>query len=164
VSELFAATCSIAPTKRKRFFWAAWWSAPPARVPFRKPDAANGGAASREEALLEAERAAGRSLVTIDAAWARAFMRSLRGQPLWPTPEAPKRAAAIETKAPLLAWHRVLGVFASADEDAIKQAYRKLVLEHHPDRGGESERFRLVQRAYETAMARRERPRRKKRP
>ena len=39
--------------------WVAWWTAPPAREPFRKPDAFSGGARSHEEALAQARRAAG---------------------------------------------------------------------------------------------------------
>jgi hypothetical protein len=81
VSELFAAAVSIAPTKRRRFLWAAWWTAPPARDPFRKPDASEGGARTRDEALRHAERAAGRTLVQIEPLWARAWARVLMGLP-----------------------------------------------------------------------------------
>lgn len=79
MSDLFAPVCSIAPTKRRRFLWAAWWTGAPARDPFRKPDASSGGARTREEARLEAERAAGRSLVEIEPRWARAWARVLLG-------------------------------------------------------------------------------------
>src|SRR4029079_1450360 len=44
MSELASAVCSITLTQRRRFFWAAWWTAAPCEAPFRKPDASNGGA------------------------------------------------------------------------------------------------------------------------
>ena len=43
----------------------------------------------------------------------------------------------------------VLGVSPSAGPEAIEAAYRRLVMEHHPDRGGTAEQFRRVQEAYE---------------
>ena len=30
-SALFAPVCAIAPTRRRRFLWAAWWTAAPSR-------------------------------------------------------------------------------------------------------------------------------------
>lgn len=44
----------------------------------------------------------------------------------------------------------LLGVRRDADDAAIKAAYRRAALEHHPDRGGDGERFRLITQAYET--------------
>jgi len=49
--------------------------------------------------------------------------------------EAPKHAGRMtKSKA-----RKLLGVGASADEKEIKAAHRKLMHEHHPDRGGSSE-------------------------
>ena len=45
--------------------------------------------------------------------------------------------------------HGILGVLKSATWDEIKKAYRKLVMQHHPDRGGDPAAFRKVQGAYE---------------
>jgi len=42
-----------------------------------------------------------------------------------------------------------LGVSKSADAAEIKKAHRKLVIEHHPDKGGDAEKFKEVQKAYE---------------
>jgi len=43
-----------------------------------------------------------------------------------------------------------LGVPKTATAAEIKRAYRKLVLEVHPDQGGDAARFKRVQAAYET--------------
>lgn len=46
--------------------------------------------------------------------------------------------------------HRqVLGVAPSATPSEIKDAYRKLVMIHHPDRGGDQETFLRIQKSYE---------------
>ena len=47
----------------------------------------------------------------------------------------------------------VLGVDPDADEAAIVRAYRQRVKEVHPDHGGTTEEFQLVQTAYEEALA-----------
>ena len=168
MTDLFAAVCSIAPTRRRRFLWVAWWTAPPERDPFRKPDAFNGGARTREEALQEAERSAGRRLVEIEPRWARAWARVLLGQPPW-NEKAP-RAHAEERSGPLPAPDRsgpgplrasvwsILGLGPRATVEEIKRAFRKRALETHPDRGGDAEAFRSVRRAYDQALARRSRP------
>jgi len=44
----------------------------------------------------------------------------------------------------------ILGVDASASEDQIRQAYKKLAMQHHPDRGGDQSRFQEIQEAYST--------------
>ena len=44
--------------------------------------------------------------------------------------------------------YKVLGVPEDADKQTIKKAYRKLASEHHPDRGGDEEKFKEVAEAY----------------
>lgn len=43
---------------------------------------------------------------------------------------------------------KTLGLHSSADADEIKKAYRKLAMEHHPDRGGDTNKFQEIQYAY----------------
>jgi hypothetical protein len=154
MSELSTAVCSIASTQRRRFFWAAWWTGAPQYAPFRKPDASHGGARSREEALREAERQAGRHLVAIEPYWARAWNRILRGETPPPPPEhAPQARASAQARSPTSAW-TLLGLAPDATLAELKRAFRARALETHPDRGGDAEHFRAVQRAYERLSAR----------
>jgi curved DNA-binding protein CbpA len=47
----------------------------------------------------------------------------------------------------------VLRIDPTADEDEIERAYRRRVLETHPDRGGSAREFQLVRAAYEEAIS-----------
>lgn len=165
-SALFTAVCSIAPTRRRRFFWAAWWTAAPTTKPFRKPDAADGGARTREAARAAAEQAAGRTLVEIDGGWARAWSNVVCGKEPWDGQrsghEAALRPARAEPANHPSVW-QILGLSADASEVEIKAAYRKGALAAHPDRGGSDEAFRTLQTAYERALRRRTRRRAKAR-
>ena len=159
-SALFAPVCAIAPTRRRRFLWAAWWTAPPSHTPFRKPDASEGGARTREEALKAAERAAGCALLEIESGWAHAWSNVLVGKEPWPSKravegrkgEAPR---ARVTTAPKASIWQTLGLGPHATLSEIKRAYRSRALEAHPDRGGSDEAFRALHRAYEAALKRR---------
>lgn len=42
-----------------------------------------------------------------------------------------------------------LGVTRKSSSDEIKKAYRKLALKNHPDKGGDSEKFKKIQAAYD---------------
>lgn len=45
--------------------------------------------------------------------------------------------------------YQVLGIDRGADEDTVKKAYRKLAMKHHPDKGGDPEKFKEIQSAYD---------------
>jgi len=47
-------------------------------------------------------------------------------------------------------YYTTLGVDRSADPETIKRAYRKLAAQHHPDRGGDTNKFQEIQAAYDT--------------
>ncbi len=45
--------------------------------------------------------------------------------------------------------YEVLGVELTATQSEIKKAFRKLAIKHHPDRGGDQEKFKEINAAYE---------------
>ena len=45
--------------------------------------------------------------------------------------------------------YTILGIQPNASQEEIKKAYRKLSLKHHPDRGGDEEKFKELSAAYE---------------
>lgn len=45
-------------------------------------------------------------------------------------------------------YYKILGVARNASEDDIKRAYRKMAMQHHPDRGGDQTQFQEIQEAY----------------
>ncbi len=49
--------------------------------------------------------------------------------------------------------HEILGVDPDADEEEIKQAFRKKALETHPDKGGDPDEFKKVREAYECLIS-----------
>eukprot|EP00931_Biecheleriopsis_adriatica_P092077 TRINITY_DN658_c0_g3_i1.p1 TRINITY_DN658_c0_g3~~TRINITY_DN658_c0_g3_i1.p1 ORF type:complete len:530 (+),score=162.50 TRINITY_DN658_c0_g3_i1:65-1591(+) len=46
-------------------------------------------------------------------------------------------------------FYKVLEVEKNASDAEIKKAYRKLAVKHHPDKGGDPEKFKEITRAYE---------------
>lgn len=46
--------------------------------------------------------------------------------------------------------YATLGVPRTATQDEIKRAFRKLASQHHPDKGGDTQRFQQIQAAYDT--------------
>jgi len=47
-------------------------------------------------------------------------------------------------------FYKELGLDKNATKSEIKSSYRSLVKQHHPDAGGEKERFLAIQNAWET--------------
>lgn len=46
-------------------------------------------------------------------------------------------------------YYEILGVQENATQDDIKKIYRKLAMEHHPDKGGDEEKFKKISEAYD---------------
>ena len=49
-----------------------------------------------------------------------------------------------------MSYYDVLGIKPGASPDEIKKAYRKLASKHHPDKGGDQQRFKDISVAYDT--------------
>jgi curved DNA-binding protein len=49
-----------------------------------------------------------------------------------------------------MTYYETLGVGDKATTDEIKRAYRKLASQHHPDKGGDKNKFQEIQAAYDT--------------
>lgn len=47
-------------------------------------------------------------------------------------------------------FYNILGVSENATQEEIKKAYRKLAVEHHPDKGGSEDKFKEISMAYDT--------------
>ena len=47
-------------------------------------------------------------------------------------------------------YYSILGVPRTASEADLKKAYKKASMQHHPDRGGNAEKFKEVSEAYTT--------------
>ena len=50
---------------------------------------------------------------------------------------------------PPIDYYKILGVEQTATTEDIKRAYRKLAHEHHPDKGGNEEKFKEINEAYQ---------------
>ena len=61
--------------------------------------------------------------------------------------EKPKQAAAQESST--ASAFEVLGLISTANAAEARKAYYKAAREHHPDKGGDAEKFKVVNNAYE---------------
>lgn len=50
----------------------------------------------------------------------------------------------------MLDYYKVLGVDKNASQNEIKQAFRKLAMRYHPDKGGDENKFKEINIAYDT--------------
>jgi curved DNA-binding protein CbpA len=46
-------------------------------------------------------------------------------------------------------YYRILNLSENCSRNEVVDAYRKLAVIHHPDKGGDSEKFKKISRAYE---------------
>jgi hypothetical protein len=144
--------------------WCAWWTGEPTESPFRPPDAWSGGARTEEEARAEVERAAGAPLQAIEGRWAGAWVRVRAGLPPFVARRERPGGSAGSARAPRAEGpHALLGVSPGASLAAIKAAFRRKALEHHPDHGGDAAAFIALKRAYDGIVRRKERKERKER-
>jgi DnaJ-domain-containing protein 1 len=49
-------------------------------------------------------------------------------------------------------WFTILGVSAQASSDEIEDAYRRLAMKHHPDRGGDGQEMARINAARDEGM------------
>ena len=47
-------------------------------------------------------------------------------------------------------YYKILGVSEDASDGDIKKAFRKLAVKYHPDRGGDENKFKEANEAYDT--------------
>ncbi|KAG6829473.1 hypothetical protein H0H87_011344 [Tephrocybe sp. NHM501043] len=69
-----------------------------------------------------------------------ADIRALRGEL--------KKAEAALKRSKTKDYYKILGIARDCSESDIKKAYRRESLKHHPDKGGDEEKFKLVSEAY----------------
>ncbi|QST03125.1 DnaJ domain-containing protein (plasmid) [Pontibacillus sp. ALD_SL1] len=50
-------------------------------------------------------------------------------------------------------YYEILGCSKLDSKETIKKSYRALAKTHHPDRGGDAETFKKIQKAYEFCYA-----------
>lgn len=83
-------------------------------------------------------------------------INAIRGIERWGSSELMERAftgftalPAPKPAAPKRAWHEVLGVAEWAHPEDVKSARSALLMKHHPDRGGSSERTTEINQAWD---------------
>lgn len=89
-------------------------------------------------------------------------IEAIRGMERWGTEEMVDRAftgfkalpeSVIVTPFTAKAWYEVLEVSQNASVETIKAAYKSMLHKHHPDKGGDVNKFHEVQAAFKEAMS-----------
>lgn len=82
-------------------------------------------------------------------------IEALRGIDRWGTGDMLEQAFTGFTALPAPEqWWQVLGVTSAAGSDEINEAYRRLAMEHHPDRGGDEQHMARINYARDAGMER----------
>lgn len=83
-------------------------------------------------------------------------VEAIRGIERWGTGEMMKAAfsgfKALPVSEPVQKWYEVLGLTWSANKDQVREAYRRLAMIHHPDKGGSAVMFQKIKNAYDTGI------------
>ncbi len=84
-------------------------------------------------------------------------IEALRGMDRWGVSDFLDRVftgfIALPEKSEVRPWYSVLGISENATIPEIKAAYRRLLMQHHPDKGGDPEKLNEIQTAQAAAMA-----------
>jgi hypothetical protein len=62
-------------------------------------------------------------------------------------------SSSVRPESPLAHAYRMLGLESGANKQQIKDAYRRLVKQQHPDHGGDAKEFIKIRKAYETLLS-----------
>jgi membrane protein involved in colicin uptake len=112
-------------------------------------------AAKKAAAAKAAEEAAAKKAAAQKAAAAREAQKAAAAQKASEEAAAAKKAAeeAAAKAAPATndesGYYATLGVNSNATDTEIKKAFHKLALKHHPDKGGDQEKFKRIKEAHE---------------
>lgn len=78
---------------------------------------------------------------------------AIRGIERWGTGDMVKAAfQGFKALPETTEWYTILEVSPKADESTIKEAYRKKAMQHHPDKGGNSNTFAIITNAYQQGL------------
>ena len=59
-----------------------------------------------------------------------------------------KQAEKKKNAAKMKKFYKTLGLDENATADEVKNAFREAALKHHPDKGGDAEKFKAINEAY----------------
>lgn len=110
-----------------------------------------------EEKRREAEAERLRHKINLDMEEMLRRLQGYQGIPRsnpWAGSQQATSAASRPRPTSIPAWCKVLGLPPAATQSEIKSKYRKLALEHHPDKGGDAATFNKINEAYKQASRR----------
>jgi hypothetical protein len=132
---------------------AARAAAPPRRAPPPPPNTRRANNANAARAAANASRRAANAAANAERVRrARKAAANARPPPPPPPPAYNEIPEQFTTDRKLVDFYRVLGLQRNATKDDIKKAYRTMALKgefRHPNKGGDAEKFKKLQRAYD---------------